>query len=44
MTNLEKWTFYYNNGATKEQLKRVVQLGGLTPAEYKLITGDDYVA
>ena len=44
MTNFEKWSMYYKYGATKEQLQRVVALGGLTPEEYKLITGDEYVA
>lgn len=44
MTPFEKWQYYYSKGwASKAQLKQVVGLGGLTPEEYTLITGDLYV-
>ena len=33
---------YERNGCTKEQLKRLVELGALTPDEYKEITGEAY--
>lgn len=33
---------YERGGCTKEQLARLVELGALTPDEYKEITGDDY--
>ena len=33
---------YERGGCTKEQLHRIVELGRLTPAEYKEITGEDY--
>ena len=33
---------YERGGCTKEQLRRIVELGRLTPAEYKEITGEDY--
>lgn len=33
---------YQKGGCTKEQLKRIVSLGRLTPEEYKEITGEDY--
>lgn len=33
---------YARGGCTKEQLARLVELGALTAAEYKEITGDDY--
>lgn len=33
---------YQRGGCTKEQLARLVELGALTPEEYKEITGDDY--
>lgn len=33
---------YDRGGCTKEQLADLVELGKLTPAEYKEITGDDY--
>jgi len=35
---------YQRGGCTKEQLRRLVELGALTPDEYKEITGDDYEA
>lgn len=42
MTNFEKWKLYYEKGwATKEQLRLVVQLGGLSEDEYEAITADD---
>ena len=31
---------YEKNGCTKEQLKRLVELAALTPAEYAEITGE----
>ena len=33
---------YEKNGCTKEQLKRLVELGALTEAEYQEITGEKY--
>lgn len=33
---------YERGGCTKEQLHRLVELGALTPEEYKEITGEDY--
>lgn len=43
MTNFEKWNDRYKkNWCTKDQLKRLVQLGVLSEGEYKLITGEDY--
>ena len=33
---------YEKNGCTKEQLKRLVELGALTESEYTEITGEDY--
>lgn len=33
---------YERGGCTKKQLKRLVQLGALTPEEYTEITGDPY--
>ena len=33
---------YERGGCTKEQLRRLVELGALTPDEYKEITGEDY--
>lgn len=43
MTPLEKWqTRYEKNWCTKSQLKRLVALEALTPADYKTITGEDY--
>ena len=45
MTNLEKWQARYEkNWCTKSQLKRLVVLEVLTPADYKTITGEDYTA
>jgi len=45
MTAFQRWKFYYDRGwATKEQLRMVVQLGGLTAAEYEQITGEPYTA
>lgn len=43
MTNLEKWKNYYDKGwASKDQLKIVVSLEGLTAEEYQTITGEEY--
>ncbi len=43
MTTFEKWNDRYKkNWCTKDQLKRLVQLGVLSAEEYKLITGEDY--
>lgn len=37
----ERWKTRYENGwATKEQLQRLVTIGVLTQAEYKLIVTD----
>lgn len=33
---------YERGGCTKAQLRRLVELGALTPEEYKEITGEDY--
>lgn len=33
---------YERGGCTKEQLKRLVELGALTAEEYELITGEPY--
>ena len=33
---------YERGGCTKAQLRRIVELGALTPEEYKEITGEDY--
>ena len=35
---------YDNNGWTKDMVKGAVIMGKITPEEYKLITGDDYIA
>lgn len=35
-------TRYERGGCTKEQLRRIVALGGLTAEEYYLITGEEY--
>ena len=44
MTNFEKWNDRYKkHWCTKEQLKRLVQLGVLSAEEYKSITGEEYV-
>ena len=41
--NKEKYQKRYeNNGCTKEQLKRLVELGALTAEEYADITGEVY--
>lgn len=43
MTTFERWKLYYEKGwATKEQVKRAVQLGGITPEEYEQITSEAY--
>ncbi len=43
MTDFEKWNDRYKkHWCTKEQLKRLVQLGVLTEEEYKEITGEEY--
>ena len=43
MTAFEKWKDRYDKyWCTKEQLKRLVQLGVLTEEEYKEITGEEY--
>ena len=45
MTDFEKWEDRYKkHWCTKEQLQKLVQLAVLTEAEYKTITGEDYVA
>ena len=45
MTDFEKWNDRYKkHWCTKEQLKRLVQLGVLTEEEYKEITGEYYNA
>jgi len=45
MTNLEKWNARYEKcWCTKAQLKRLVGLEVLTPADYKTITGEEYTA
>lgn len=45
MTEFEKWSYYYSKGwASIEQLKKVVQYKKITPEEFKIITGQDYVA
>ena len=33
---------YQKGGCTKEQLRRIVELGALTPEEYEEITGEPY--
>lgn len=33
---------YDRGGCTKAQLRRIVELGGLTPAGYEAITGEPY--
>lgn len=33
---------YERNGCTKDQLKRLVELGALTAEEYREITGEAY--
>ena len=33
---------YEKNGCTKDQLKRLVELGALTAKEYQEITGEKY--
>jgi len=39
----EKYRDRYNRGGcTKAQLRKLVQLGALTPAEYTEITGEEY--
>ena len=44
MTDFEKWNDRYKkHWCTKEQLRRLVQLGVLTEEDYKEITGEDYV-
>lgn len=35
---------YQRNGCTIEQLRRLTELGALQDWEFKLITGQDYVA
>lgn len=35
---------YKNNGCTKAQLKRLVELQALTAEEYKEITGEEYAS
>lgn len=43
MEDFEKWkTRYDKHWATKEQLKKLVQLTILTEAEYLIITAEDY--
>lgn len=43
MTDFEKWEDRYEKKwCTKGQLKRLVDLGVLTEAEFKKITGEDY--
>lgn len=45
MSNANKIKYqkrYEKNGCTKEQLKRLVELGALTPDEYQEITGENY--
>ncbi|MFU1797838.1 XkdX family protein [Paenibacillus azoreducens] len=37
-------SLYEKGWATKEQLKKYVQFGKITPAEYETITGAPYVA
>jgi len=45
MTDFEKWNDRYKkHWCTKEQLKRLVQLGVLTEEEYEEITGEEYDA
>ena len=45
MSNFERLKYYYvHNWVTKDQLKQYVALGTITPEQYKLITGDEYVA
>lgn len=34
---------YERGGCTKAQLRRIVELGALTPEEYEEITGEPYV-
>jgi len=33
---------YERGGCTKEQLRRLVELGAITAEEYREITGEDY--
>ena len=41
--DFQKYLERYNRGGcTKEQLRRIVELGRRTPEEYKEITGEDY--
>ena len=43
--NKDKYMKRYNKGGcTKEQLKRLTELGALTAEEYKEITGEEYAA
>ena len=35
-------TRYERGGCTKEQLRRLVELGAITAEEYREITGEDY--
>lgn len=45
MTDFEKWNDRYKkHWCTKDQLRRLVQLGVLTEEEYKEITGEEYDA
>ena len=43
MSNFERWNDRYQKiWCTKEQLRKLVVLGLLSPEEFKLITGEDY--
>lgn len=45
MSDFEKWNDRYKkHWCTKDQLRRLVQLGVLTEEEYKEITGEEYDA
>ena len=45
MTDFEKWNDRYKkHWCTKDQLRRLVQLGVLTEEDYKEITGEEYDA
>lgn len=41
--NFEKYRARYErSGCTKEQLRKLVKLGALTPDEYREITGEEF--
>lgn len=45
MTDFDRIKMYYDKGwATKDQLKKYVTFGKITPEQYQEITEDPYVA